>query len=52
VGAATHAHWDGTTWTSSPAPVDGVETTLFGVSATGSGGVWAVGSQGAILHHP
>jgi len=37
-------HWTGTAWTSVPVPLEGIGTTLWGVSGSATDDAWAVGS--------
>lgn len=46
--AGTTMHWDGNTL--SPSPGD-TWPVMIGVGGSKSGGLWAVGGDGAILHH-
>ncbi len=54
-GATLAMHWDGSAWSVVPTPSPhGESATLWGVSATSTSDIWAVGSigyaQGLILH--
>ena len=42
-------HWTGTAWTSVPVPLQGIGTTLWGVSGSAANDAWAVGS---VSTHP